>query len=106
MANWFALIMRFVMTERESVRTCLPMDLILKFQLGLNLRSFKTTEKYGLIWTCLKDEPRQPIPDYEAFNNPGDTFKLYDLEPATWDASALRHAENFNDLAHISYDSR
>ena len=67
----------------------------------MRLITFKAAEKYGLVWACLQDTPRQPLPIHEPFENLNKEFKLFHIEPAIWNTSALRHAENFNDLAHI-----
>ena len=67
----------------------------------MRLNTFKVEEKYGLVWVCLKNNPTQPLPVYPPYDNPGDELYVHNMEPAIWNASPLRHAENFNDMAHL-----
>lgn len=67
----------------------------------MKLVTFKVEEKYGLVWVCLRNEPRQPLPVHPAFDNPPEGFTIYNMDACVWQASPLRHAENFNDIAHV-----
>lgn len=66
----------------------------------LRLRTFPSLERYGIVWTCLSGEPRWPLPEWPAFEVPGRAFYT---ASDTWQASALRHVENFNDIAHFAW---
>ncbi len=67
----------------------------------LCLRRFQAVEHHGLIWTCLKPEPLWPLPQWEGIGDPALT-KVF-VPSDTWQASAARHVENFNDLAHFPF---
>ncbi len=67
----------------------------------LRLRTFLVMERYGIIWTCLRPEPIWPLPEWEGIGNPAleNVFVPADV----WRASAARHVENFNDIAHFPW---
>jgi vanillate O-demethylase monooxygenase subunit len=62
--------------------------------------SFKTVEKYGLVWVCLGD-PRTEIADFPEFDDPA--FRRFTVESEEWAASAPRLIENFVDTAHFAW---
>ena len=66
----------------------------------LQLQTFPSIERYGMVWTCLSGEPRWPLPEWPAFEVPGRAFYT---ATDTWQASAVRHVENFNDVAHFPW---
>jgi len=67
----------------------------------LHLEDYLCTERYGLVWVCLARTPRAPLPEWpEAESGIGTTVVV---PPGIWHASAARHVENFNDLAHIPF---
>jgi len=66
----------------------------------LRLSTYPVVERYGLIWVCLKPEPRYPIPEWPILEET-DLQKYIFAE--TWQVFAGRHAENFNDTAHIPW---
>ncbi|WP_019528026.1 aromatic ring-hydroxylating oxygenase subunit alpha [Dasania marina] len=73
-----------------------------KISARIRLTTYMAAEKYGLIWVCLNNTPRQALPVHKRFDEAdGETFKMFHLESAVWNCSTFRHAENFNDLAHI-----
>jgi phenylpropionate dioxygenase-like ring-hydroxylating dioxygenase large terminal subunit len=65
------------------------------------LSACRTTLRYGIVWACLKDEPIWPLPEWEGIGDPA--LKPVFVPPFTWRASAGRHVENFNDLAHFPW---
>ena len=67
----------------------------------LRLKKYLTEEKYGIIWVCLQDEPAQDLVNWEALND-GKLKRVF-IPSGTWHASASRHVENFNDLAHFPW---
>lgn len=67
----------------------------------LRLTTYPTAERYGIIWTCLAPEPKAPLPDWPAFENPA--LQKVRLPVAEWKCSAFRHVENFNDVAHFAF---
>jgi vanillate O-demethylase monooxygenase subunit len=66
----------------------------------LRIATFPVEERYGLIWVCLSGNPRCPLPDWSCIEREGNQRGLMQ---AVWNASAPRHVENFNDLAHFSF---
>ena len=40
----------------------------------LQLQTFPSIERYGMVWTCLSGEPRWPLPEWPAFEVPGRAF--------------------------------
>ena len=67
---------------------------------GLHLGTVAAEERYGLVWVRLTDDDA-PLPDWSALEAPG--RQRGSCWPEIWQASALRHAENFNDLAHFAF---
>lgn len=57
-------------------------------------------ERYGLVWVCLSGAPKVPVPDWSAIEQPGN--QRAEMK-GVWEASALRHLENFCDVAHLSF---
>ena len=67
----------------------------------LRLKKYLAQEKYGIVWVCLQDEPAQDLVNWEALND-GKLKRIF-IPSGTWHASASRHVENFNDLAHFPW---
>jgi phenylpropionate dioxygenase-like ring-hydroxylating dioxygenase large terminal subunit len=67
------------------------------------LRSLRVAERYGLIFVCLKETPIHPLPDWPLIEDHGPEWQVYEVPPGRWQASASRHTENFNDVAHLSW---
>jgi len=65
--------------------------------------SYMTTERYGLVWTCLGGEPLVPLPEWPELEADRATAAL---PPLDWKTSAGRAIENFLDLAHLSWVHR
>jgi phenylpropionate dioxygenase-like ring-hydroxylating dioxygenase large terminal subunit len=63
------------------------------------ITSFLTEERYGLVWVCLSGHPAAPLPDWSAIERDGNQRGTMQC---VWNASAARHVENFNDIAHFS----
>lgn len=57
--------------------------------------------RYGIVWVCLKEAPLWPLPEWEGLSDPA--LKTIHVPPFTWRASAGRHVENFNDIAHFPW---
>ena len=55
-----------------------------------NLPPYHATEKYGLIWVCLAEEPRFPIPDFPEFDDPAyRKHRLDEAEPTRTSATRM-----------------
>lgn len=67
----------------------------------LRLQSCRAVEKYGMVWVCLADEPRHPMPNWDAAVE-GSARPIF-MPNDIWNAAAARHVENFNDLAHFPW---
>jgi len=67
----------------------------------LRLRTLRVEQRYGIVWTCLADEPTWPLPDWPGIRDPK-LRKVY-VPSGTWRAAASRHVENFNDVAHFPW---
>jgi phenylpropionate dioxygenase-like ring-hydroxylating dioxygenase large terminal subunit len=66
----------------------------------LDIPTFRSEERYGLIWVCLADNPMGPLPDWSNAVAPGNQHTVMH---AVWEASPGRHLENFCDMAHFSF---
>lgn len=67
----------------------------------LCLKTYQSVERYGIVWTCLKSDPIWPLPDWPLLEDSvGGRFLV---PPDVWNASAARHVENFNDIAHFPW---
>ena len=66
----------------------------------LTLPRFPATERHGLVWVALTDDPVGEPPDWSAYDQP-DRLR-FQLTPDTWEAMPTRIVENFNDLAHFA----
>ena len=77
----------------------------------MHLEPLPVIERYGIVWTCLRPDLSAAIDDGPAGDGPlppwsrleEDGFQRAGCRPFVWDASAQRHAENFNDQAHFPY---
>jgi phenylpropionate dioxygenase-like ring-hydroxylating dioxygenase large terminal subunit len=67
----------------------------------LCLTTFPVIERYGLVWTCLAGQAEAPLPDWPEIEN--GRYEIIPMDPVDWNASAGRHTENFNDVAHLSW---
>ena len=67
----------------------------------LKLNTFQVEERYGLVWVCMKETPLHPLPRWAPLDDPS----AYDVVTfqGTWQTSAPRHVENFNDTSHLPW---
>lgn len=65
------------------------------------LTSFQAREKYGLIWVCLSETPRAPIPECPEYDDP--SYRPFLLQKKSWKGSAARVMENFLDQSHFAW---
>ncbi|MGI9331522.1 MAG: Rieske 2Fe-2S domain-containing protein [Gammaproteobacteria bacterium] len=68
---------------------------------AMRLTTYRCEQRYGIIWTCLKPEAIAPLPQWPYLDGPT-TRNVY-VPPDMWRASAARHVENFNDVAHFPW---
>lgn len=67
----------------------------------LRLTTFMVEERYGIVWTNLSGQPLWPLPEWEGIKD--ESLKNIYIPSDTWNASAPRHVENFNDIAHFPW---
>ena len=65
-----------------------------------HLRTFHTTERFGLVWVCL-GEPATPLFDIVEEDDP--TFRRINTPVEVWKTSATRMSDNFCDITHFPY---
>ncbi len=65
------------------------------------LTRYATEERYGLVWVCLEQKPRAPIPDLPMLGDP--SLRVVVRDRRVWQCTAARAIENFLDLAHIPW---
>lgn len=64
------------------------------------VNSYRSTERYGLVWACLGD-PSSDIPHFAEWDDP--SFRKVFCGPYRYNASATRAVENFLDVAHFPF---
>ena len=69
----------------------------------LRLQTYQSVERYGIVWTCLKDEPIWPVPEWADLEANGSEYELIYVPVGEWNAAASRETENFIDVAHHSF---
>ena len=67
----------------------------------LRLQSLKVEERYGIVFTSLKEKPIWPLPVWPGIEDTKNTLLHFPTD--TWYAAASRHVENFNDVAHFPW---
>jgi len=65
------------------------------------LGTIHADERYELIWICVADEPRAPIPDLVELDDPA--FTLVHELMEEWDVTAVRCVDNALDVSHLSF---
>ncbi|MFQ5914657.1 MAG: Rieske 2Fe-2S domain-containing protein [Nitrospinota bacterium] len=65
------------------------------------LTRYPAHDRYGMVWVCLSDEPRAPIPEYPAYEDL--EYHVVIRDSGIWKCGAARAIENFIDLAHFSW---
>jgi len=68
---------------------------------ALRLKMFRSEVRYGIVWVCMSDTPIWPLPVWPHLDD-GILEPIF-LPPVIWRASASRHVENFNDVAHFPW---
>ena len=65
------------------------------------LTHYPAQERYGIVWVCMSDEPRAPIPNLPSLEDPGHHVTAADQR--NWKCSAARAIENFIDYSHFAW---
>lgn len=87
--------------DRSGTCTLAPQRPDLAQHLKARIRKYRTEERYGLIWVCLEDEPRNEIPRFPQFDDPA--YDTVFLPVSDWKCSPPRRTENFTDLSHFAF---
>ena len=66
--------------------------------------AYPAVEKYGLVWTCLDDDPMLEVPDLADLDQLGYTFM--NADPIETSAGFVNSLENFRDVAHLPFVHR
>jgi len=65
------------------------------------LTRYLAQEQDGLIWVCLAEEPRLPLPEFPQWHD--DRFRMVAPPAYEWNTSAARRLENYVDFAHFAW---
>lgn len=65
------------------------------------LTPYRAAERYGLVWVCMSDEPRAPIPDFPEYDDPD--YTIFFRQKKRWGCTAARSIENFVDFGHFPW---
>ncbi|MAT06928.1 MAG: hypothetical protein CL424_17995 [Acidimicrobiaceae bacterium] len=68
------------------------------------LATYRTEDRYGLIWVTLSDAPREDIPLLSELEDPDYTL-IHELME-TWSVCAMRTVDNALDVSHLSFVHR
>jgi phenylpropionate dioxygenase-like ring-hydroxylating dioxygenase large terminal subunit len=65
------------------------------------LTRYACQERHGLVWVCLADEARFPIPEFPQYDDP--PYRSVEVEMYDWRCSAHRRIENYVDFSHFAW---
>lgn len=68
---------------------------------AFSLITFESKEHCGIVWTRLKRNREYPLPNWAFLDS--DQYIPVFIPSEIWKASASRHVENFNDVAHFPF---
>ena len=87
--------------DREGRCILAPQRPDLSEHLRVRVRKYNAIEAYGMVWVCLEDEPRFPLPEFPQYS--GESFVTVELENEDWRCSAPRRTENYCDASHLAW---
>jgi phenylpropionate dioxygenase-like ring-hydroxylating dioxygenase large terminal subunit len=87
--------------DRGGFCTLAPQRPDLAGRLRARVRKFLCQERYGLVWVCLEDEPRMPLPEFPQYDQEG--YHNVHFPVVDWKCSAPRRVENYTDVAHFAF---
>jgi phenylpropionate dioxygenase-like ring-hydroxylating dioxygenase large terminal subunit len=70
----------------------------------VRLFTYPSVERYGIVWTCLSDEPKNELPHWPEAED--SSYRWLNLPHQDWATSAARQVENFLDISHFSFVHR
>jgi len=65
------------------------------------LTRHRAEERYGIVWVCMSEKSRTPIPELPAIEDPSHRIVVRDQR--NWKCGAARAIENFVDFAHFPW---
>lgn len=81
--------------------TFIPQRPDLSRRLGARIKRYPAVERYGLIWVCLDETPRFPLPEFPQYDDPTSGVARVFFPPLEWACTAPRRVENITDLGHF-----
>lgn len=70
-------------------------------RLRARITRYHAVEKYGMVWVCLAEEPRFPMPEFPQYDDP--SYDKVFLPNTEWNCSPPRRTENYTDLSHFAF---
>jgi phenylpropionate dioxygenase-like ring-hydroxylating dioxygenase large terminal subunit len=70
-------------------------------KLRIQVPSYPVAESGGLVWTCLEQEPKFPVPEFPQFED--SSYRTLQFEPYEWNCSVGRRLENYFDFSHFAF---
>lgn len=67
----------------------------------LRLTTYPVIERFGLVWTCLAENPAGVFPEVPEWDDPA--YQRANAKPLDLEASAGRQLEGFMDVAHFAW---
>lgn len=65
------------------------------------IKSYAVCESVGIVWVCLDEQPRFPVPDFPEYDD--ENYRLIQGPSYDWATSAPRRLENFVDFSHFAF---
>ena len=87
--------------DREGLCVLAPQRPDLSKHLRARIKKHHSAERFGMVWVCLENEPRFPLPDFPQFDD--DSYTKVFLDCEDWACSAPRRTENYCDLGHFAF---
>jgi vanillate O-demethylase monooxygenase subunit len=81
--------------------TFIPQKPELSTRVHAQITKYQAVERYGLVWVCLVDKPRLPLPEFPQYDDPRLGLVKRFLPTEDWNCSAPRRTENIIDLGHF-----
>jgi phenylpropionate dioxygenase-like ring-hydroxylating dioxygenase large terminal subunit len=81
--------------------TFIPQKPELSKQVHARVKRYQAVEKYGMVWVCLVDQPRLPLPEFPQYDDSALGLVTRFVPTVDWNCSAPRRLENIVDLGHF-----
>jgi len=87
--------------EESGKCTAIPQKESTNIPTKARVNRYQSIERYGLIWTNLRDEARYDLPEIPELES--DSWKIVNTGPFEWNSDASRQVENFTDFGHFPW---